>query len=211
MFSSPKGGTSSSCENGYLLQSILANPIDSFIVLAWAAFLLYWGISAIRIQPTKGNRNWAALILMAFAAVGLFQLLRLELIPKDMNYRLWQRRLLLSIIALVIVLIGLFVLIWARRILGSNWNANVETKGWQALVQKGPYSKVRHPMYSGFLTMVLGSALAYGRLLGVAISIAFIAGFCFKALLEESILTKRYGSAYQEYKAKTKALIPYII
>jgi len=102
-------------------------------------------------------------------------------------------------------------LIWARRTIGSNWNANVDTKEWQALVQKGPYAKVRHPMYSGFLIMILGSALAYGRLLGVAISIAFIAGFCLKALQEESILTNRYGSEYQKYKAKTKAFIPYIV
>ncbi len=180
-------------------------------MLAWVAFLLYWGISAIGTQPTKGNRNWAAVILMVIAAVGLFLLLRFALIPKDINYLLWQRRLSLSIIALAIVLIGLFVLIWSRRILGSNWNANVETKEWQALVQKGPYAKVRHPMYSGFLTMVLGSALAYGRLLGVAICVAFIVGFYLKALQEEAILTKRYGSAYQEYKAKTKAFIPYII
>jgi protein-S-isoprenylcysteine O-methyltransferase Ste14 len=180
-------------------------------MLAWAAFLLYWGISAIGTKPTKGNRNWTAVILMAFTAAGLFLLLRFELIPKDMNYLLWQRRLPLSILALAIVLMGLFVLIWARRTLGSNWNANVETKEWQALVQKGPYAKVRHPMYTGFLLMVLGSALAYGRLLGAAISVAFIAGFCLKALQEESTLTKRYGNSYQEYKAKTKTFIPYII
>ena len=133
------------------------------------------------------------------------------LIPKNINHLLWQRGLLLSSLALAIVLTGLFILIWARRTLGLNWNANVDTKEWQALVQKGPYAKIRHPMYSGFLIMVLGSALAYGRLLSVAISVAFIAGFCLKALQEESILTKRHGSAYQEYKAKTKAFIPYIV
>jgi protein-S-isoprenylcysteine O-methyltransferase Ste14 len=106
---------------------------------------------------------------------------------------------------------GLFVLIWARSSIGTNWNANFETKEWQVLVQKGPYSKVRHPMYSGLVTMVLGSAIAYGRILGVAILAVFIAGFCIKALREEYILTKRYGSVYEEYKSKTKAFIPYIV
>jgi protein-S-isoprenylcysteine O-methyltransferase Ste14 len=148
---------------------------------------------------------------MVIAAVGLFLLLRHTSIPKNINNLLWQRKLPLSILAVALVLIGLFILIWARSTLGVNWNANVETKEWQALVQKGPYAKVRHPMYTGLVTMVLGSALSYGRMLGVVILVIFIVGFWLKALQEESILTKRYGDAYKEYKAKTKAFIPYIV
>ena len=190
--------------------SVLANPINIIILLAWVVFLLYWGISAIITKPTKGNRNWAAVILMVIAAVGLYLLLRHVSIPKNINNPLWQRKLPLSIVAVALVLMGLFILIWARSSLGTNWNANFETKEWQVLVQKGPYAKVRHPMYSGLVTMVLGSAIAYGRMLGVVILAVFIAGFCIKALQEESILIKRYGSAYEEYKSKTKAFIPYI-
>ena len=193
------------------MQSILANPINLIILLSWVAFLLYWGISAIINKPTNGKRNWAAVILMVIAAVGLFLLLRHTPIPKNINNLLWQRKLPLSILAVALVLIGLFILIWARSTLGANWNANVETKEWQALVQKGPYAKVRHPMYTGLVTMVLGSALSYGRMLGVVILVIFIVGFCLKALQEESILTKRYGNAYKEYRAKTKAFIPYIV
>jgi protein-S-isoprenylcysteine O-methyltransferase Ste14 len=193
------------------LQSILANPINLIILLSWVVFLFYWGITAIITKPTSGKRNWGAIILMVIAAVGLFLLLRHTSIPKNINNPLWQRKLPLSILAVALVLIGLFILIWARSTLGENWNANVETKEWQALVQKGPYAKVRHPMYTGLMTMVLGSALSYGRLLGVVILVIFIVGFYLKALQEESILTKRYGSAYKEYKAKTKAFIPYIV
>jgi protein-S-isoprenylcysteine O-methyltransferase Ste14 len=193
------------------LLSVLANPINFIILLAWVAFLLFWGISAITTKPTKGNRNWAAVILMVIATVGLYLLLRHASIPKNINNLLWERKLPLSIVAVAIVLVGLFILIWARSALGVNWNANAETKEWQALVQKGPYAKVRHPMYTGLVTMVLGSAIEYGRMLGVVILVVFIAGFCLKALQEESILTKRYGNAYQEYKAKTKAFIPYIV
>jgi protein-S-isoprenylcysteine O-methyltransferase Ste14 len=148
---------------------------------------------------------------MVIAAVGLYLLLRHTSIPENINSLLWQRKLPLSILGVALLLIGLFILIWARSTLGANWNANVETKEWQALVQKGPYAKVRHPMYTGLVTMVLGSALSYGRILGFVILAIFIVGFCLKALQEESILTKRYGNAYKEYKTKTKAFIPYIV
>ena len=85
------------------MQSIFANPINSIIALAWVAFVLYWGISAIGTKPANGNKNWIAAILMAISAVGLFLLLRFALIPKNINYLLWQRGLLLSSLALTIV------------------------------------------------------------------------------------------------------------
>jgi protein-S-isoprenylcysteine O-methyltransferase Ste14 len=186
------------------LLSVLANPINFIILLAWVVFLLFWGISAIITKPTKGNRNWAAVILMVVAAVSLYLLLRHASIPKNINSLLWQRKLPLSIVAVAFVLVGLFILIWARSVLGVNWNANVETKEWQALVQKGPYAKVRHPMYTGLVTMVLGSAIAYGRMLGVIIFVVFIAGFCLKALQEESILIKRYAALIKNTKPRQK-------
>jgi protein-S-isoprenylcysteine O-methyltransferase Ste14 len=66
-------------------------------------------------------------------------------------------------------------------------------------------------MYTGFMAMVLGSAIAYGHLLGVWILAAFIVGFCVKAMREESILKRTIGRAYEEYWLKTKAFIPFII
>jgi protein-S-isoprenylcysteine O-methyltransferase Ste14 len=79
------------------------------------------------------------------------------------------------------------------------------------LVQVGPYVYVRHPIYSGFLIMVLGTALAYGRLVGIVILGISIAGLTLKALKEESLLTKQFGDRYVEYKSRTKAMIPYLL
>jgi protein-S-isoprenylcysteine O-methyltransferase Ste14 len=148
---------------------------------------------------------------MVLALVGLFLLLRYASTPKSVNVVLWHRTLLFAVLSVGIVLIGLLVLIWARRTLGSSWSATVETKEKQEIVQIGPYRYIRHPMYTGFLTMVLGSTIAYGHLLGVLILAVFIAGFCVKATQEESILKRTIGHTYEEYWHRTKAFIPFII
>jgi len=66
-------------------------------------------------------------------------------------------------------------------------------------------------MYTGFIAMVLGSATAYGHLLGVWILAVFVFGFCVKAMREEGILKKTIGRTYEEYWLNTKAFIPFII
>ena len=193
------------------MQSILTDPIDTIIALAWVTFLVYWGVSAIKTESTRKNRNLVVTILMVFALVGLFLLLRYGSPLERINLFLWQRTLPFAIISIGIVLVGLFVLIWARGTLGSSWNATAESREDQWMVQTGPYRHIRHPMYTGFLLMVLGSAIAYGHLLGVLILAVFVAGFCAKAMQEELILKRTIGRAYEEYWRKTKAFIPFII
>jgi protein-S-isoprenylcysteine O-methyltransferase Ste14 len=189
------------------MRSILTNPIDAIIGLAWVTFLLYWGVSAVR----KRSSNWLVTTLMAFALVGLFLLLRYASTLRSGNIVLWHRTLPFAVLSVGIVLVGLFVLIWARRALGSSWSATPGNGENQQIVQSGPYKRIRHPMYTGFLTMVLGSAMAYGHLFGVLILAVFILGFCAKAMLEESILKRSIGRTYEEYRRKTKAFIPFII
>jgi protein-S-isoprenylcysteine O-methyltransferase Ste14 len=193
------------------LRRFIGDPIAVIVALAWVTFLLYWGVSAIRTRSTTKNKNVAAIVLMAFALIGLFLLLRYVVTIGDFNLELWHRTLSLAILSVGIVLLGLFVLIWARRTLGSNWNATAHGTENQGLVQIGPYKHIRHPMYTGFLTMVLGSAIAYGHLLGVLILAMFIAGFCVKAMREEFMLRGAFGQAYEAYWQETKAFIPFII
>lgn len=181
------------------------------IALAWIAFLLYWVISAARIKPIAKSRNWVWTSAMIASILCLYLLLRLGIVPKNLNAVLWPGTIAVHVTADVLVLFGLLVFIWARWTLGANWSANVAIKKDHELVQSGAYRYVRHPIYTGFLTMMLGTAAAYGRLLGIIILAVCIGGFSLKAMQEESLLTEHFPDAYPAYKLKTKAFIPYIL
>ena len=191
--------------------TVLTKPTNLFLALAWTAYLLFWVISAARSKRTERVRNCALTFLMVAAVVTLFLLLRPEMVPDGINSVLWRSTLPVGICADVVVLIGLLVLIWARRTLGANWSANTGFARDHELVKGGPYEYVRHPIYSGFLTMVVGTTIAYGHLFGTIILAVCTVGLYLKALREEAVLTEKFSDAYLKYKARTKALIPFLL
>jgi len=70
------------------------------------------------------------------------------------------------------------------------------------LVTKGIYSKVRHPMYLGFIFWLIGVPIFFGAVFSFALSFLFIANVLFWEHIEEKELVKRFSS-YREYKKST--------
>ena len=70
------------------------------------------------------------------------------------------------------------------------------------LITKGIYSKIRHPMYLGFILWLIGGPIYYGALFSLLLSFLFIANVLFWRYLEEIELEKRYVT-YLDYKKTT--------
>ena len=70
------------------------------------------------------------------------------------------------------------------------------------LITKGIYSKVRHPMYLGFICWLIGAPLFFGAAISFALAVLFIANVLYWRHLEEIELEKRFVG-YKEYKVKT--------
>jgi protein-S-isoprenylcysteine O-methyltransferase Ste14 len=118
--------------------------------------------------------------------------------------------LLLGAIGAVIFACGLALAVWARIHLGRNWGMPMTEKAEPALVTSGPYRFVRHPIYSGLLLAVLGTALAT-NVIGLVI-VAVLGGyFYYSASVEERNLTATFPTAYPAYRARTKMLIPLVL
>jgi protein-S-isoprenylcysteine O-methyltransferase Ste14 len=70
------------------------------------------------------------------------------------------------------------------------------------LITKGIYSKVRHPMYLGFIFWSVGLPIFFGAVFSFFLSFLFIANILFWRHLEEIELENRF-SDYKEYKKHT--------
>ena len=114
------------------------------------------------------------------------------------------------IIADIVVLAGLIVMIWSRVTLGKNWSANIVLKEGHELITSGPYSFVRHPIYSGLLLMILGVTLYVGSFAWLVLFVLFFIGAYFKAMKEEELMVKQFSQEYNEYRRRVKAIIPFI-
>jgi protein-S-isoprenylcysteine O-methyltransferase Ste14 len=105
---------------------------------------------------------------------------------------------------------GLAFAVQARRTIGRNWSAIVTLKQDHELVTTGPYALVRHPIYTGLLLGFLGWAIAVDRWRGpLAAAIVFVALWR-KYRLEERWMRERFGVAYDAYRARVKALVPFL-
>jgi protein-S-isoprenylcysteine O-methyltransferase Ste14 len=112
---------------------------------------------------------------------------------------------------LTVTFAGLAFTAWARAILGRNWSAVVTIRQDHRLIRTGPYKWVRHPIYSGLLLGMLGTAIYFGQLRGLVGVALGLAAFWMKARLEETFLIEQFGPEYVEYKKEVKALIPSLL
>ncbi len=116
-----------------------------------------------------------------------------------------------ALAGLVLTVIGVAVAIWARVILGTNWSAVVTIKQDHQIIRRGPYAVVRHPIYSGGLLALAGTAIAFGEIRGlIGFTLIFIAWWM-KSRLEESFLEGQFGADYARYKREVKGLIPFVL
>jgi protein-S-isoprenylcysteine O-methyltransferase Ste14 len=80
----------------------------------------------------------------------------------------------------------------------------------QKVVSTGPYSVVRHPMYSGALVMLFGTPLALGSWWGLLMFIPMILTIAWRASDEERFLFKNL-SGYKEYCQIVRyRLVPFV-
>ncbi|MGO9953455.1 MAG: methyltransferase family protein [Dissulfurispiraceae bacterium] len=185
-----------------------------FIALCWAAFFVYMVISAFSVKRTvEVVRGWTWSWLILAIVVGALLLFKyfvhLRVYVTDMV--LWPRTVITDVIAGILVISGLGIALWGRIALGRNWNMYPALKENHELIERGPYAYVRHPMYSGLLLMFLGTVIWYATVAGIAIFVASLLGTWFKLRQEEKLLTKHFGECYLNYKARVKALIPFVL
>jgi protein-S-isoprenylcysteine O-methyltransferase Ste14 len=112
---------------------------------------------------------------------------------------------------LALTIAGVLLAAFARLCLGGNWSAVVAIKDDHQLVRSGPYAFVRHPIYTGLLLGMLGTALAFGEWRGLVAVLLAVAALRQKARLEEQFLVQQFGPEYERYRTSVKALIPFIL
>jgi protein-S-isoprenylcysteine O-methyltransferase Ste14 len=112
---------------------------------------------------------------------------------------------------LLLVLLGIAFAIWARLVLGGNWSGRVTVKQGHTLIRRGPYTIVRHPIYSGLLLAFLGVAIILGQIRGLLGVGVLLLSFWLKSRIEERFMLEEFGAQYREYQRQVKALIPYVV
>jgi len=186
-------------------------PFGTVVSLIWAAWLLYWFVSAFGTKHAARVDSLGTMLVYEVPLVIVFILLFMGPPGAGLAW-LWRRLLPVSVawdwLGLLLLVLGVGFACWARVVLGRNWSATVQLKQDHELVVAGPYRWVRHPIYTGILLGVAGTALVVNEWRGLLALVLVTAAFWFKLRHEEAWMRERFGAAYVDYMRRTKALIP---
>jgi protein-S-isoprenylcysteine O-methyltransferase len=177
----------------------------------WLALVAVWFVGAFStkrtVQRQSGiSRFWQSGIVLLgcyllFGGVTRVQTLDRQLFPVTPA---------IALAGFAIVLCGIAFSIWARLILGANWSGIITLKEDHTLVRRGPYRIVRHPIYTGLLVALLGSALQYGEVRSMLAVPVCAFGFWLKSQTEERFMVQRFGDDYLRYQHEVRALLPFV-
>jgi protein-S-isoprenylcysteine O-methyltransferase Ste14 len=187
--------------------------LQTYIAGVWIAVGLVWLVMAVAGGKRTSRKQSAASRTLHLAAMvvafGLIFSARFR--PGPLGWRWAPESAALEWAGLALTVAGCAMAVWARLILGTNWSGTVTVKQGHELIRRGPYQIVRHPIYSGGLLALLGTALACGEIGALAgVALAFI-GWRAKARAEEAFMTQEFGDEYVRYRREVKALIPFVL
>jgi protein-S-isoprenylcysteine O-methyltransferase Ste14 len=182
---------------------VTAIPIAFGVV--WVVFWLYWLASATTSKRGR-NRYGAGMLVRLLIFVLVVVLLRADVLGARSAL---NSSLPMQAAGLALLVLGLGLAIWARVNLGSNWGTPMSEKLEPELVRSGPYRVIRHPIYSGLIVAMVGTALALG--LAWVVVAAILAGyFVYAAWVEERLLARLFPDTFPAYRSATKMLIPFV-
>jgi protein-S-isoprenylcysteine O-methyltransferase Ste14 len=171
----------------------------------WVLFSLYWEKAAKTAAPAKSSESKFSRGIHVFLTNAA---LLLEIAPIRGLGRFLPVSPLIMAGGLAVEALGLCLAIWARRHLGRNWSGEISVKVDHQLIRSGPYRLLRHPIYTGILTMYLGPTLVTGEWLAVVGLVMALFAYWRKIRLEEATLGGAFGPEYDAYRRTTWALVP---
>jgi len=176
----------------------------------WWGWALYWMLSAIRNKATQRRESLASRLAHGLPlALGGVLIAWQQPRSAALAWRLWPPSPAAYWIGVALIIAGIAFAIWARVHLGGNWSGTVTVKQGHELIRSGPYAYVRHPIYTGLITALLGTTVASGTV-HAAIGLAIIvASFARKLRIEENFMRETFPGEYQRYSAEVPALIPW--
>jgi protein-S-isoprenylcysteine O-methyltransferase Ste14 len=192
--------------NLWIDHDVAMRAVDLVLAIVWLVFWFFWLIAAFTAKSGRSG-GWSRLTGLRVLIFVAFYIVVRDVGLRGHSFRPGP---VMASIGLLLFLLGLALAVWARLYIGRNWGTPMSRKEEPELVTTGPYRLIRHPIYSGLILAMIGTALAttlYG-LIAVAVLSAF---FIYSATREEAYLTEQFQDTYRDYKHSTKMLIPFIL
>jgi protein-S-isoprenylcysteine O-methyltransferase Ste14 len=150
-----------------------------------------------------------SLLLGLLICYEVFTLFLFLLFPEALSFAMLPLPLWLQIVGVIIGAASLLLFIWVHRHLGKNFSVNLKVFSEQQMVDTGPYSQVRHPMYTAFYLLHIAAFLLTANwFIGVTWICGLTAIIFLRINREEKMMLQIFGDRYRIYMRRTGRFIP---
>ncbi len=108
---------------------------------------------------------------------------------------------MLNIVGGILILSGFLSHVYIEK---DHKQAHEKSADIVKIVNKGGFSKIRHPLYLTAIIINLGIALAFGIVLTLLIAVCSTFHWIMTALKEEEFLLQKFGEEYRQYKGNVR-------
>jgi protein-S-isoprenylcysteine O-methyltransferase Ste14 len=177
--------------------------------LAWGTLIVVWIVGAFSTKSTARSASRASRLVLFGPLLGVWLLAWTHVIAPDwLLMRLWPQTPAIELLGLALTILGCLFAVWARLTLGSNWSGLPTVRREHELITKGPYALARHPIYTGILLALAGSAIANGESGWILSWFLVLISYTVKIRQEEQLMMETFPQDYPAYRRRVKALIP---
>jgi protein-S-isoprenylcysteine O-methyltransferase Ste14 len=178
----------------------------------WIVFGAFWVLAAFAQKRNARRQTMGSRLIQVSIILLVLVPFSLESRQAGLLYRhLYPNVLVAQYFGVLLMVLGLGFAVWARFVLGRNWSGIVTVKEDHTLITRGPYAWVRHPIYTGILLALLGTAVTLGTVLNFVEVPVIAFALWLKLRTEEKFMLETFGEQYSAYGRRVKALIPYVI
>lgn len=160
--------------------------------------------------PTKKATSNFLVNVIKVIKIGILVFLLIQTLFLDL-FPISNDPVMIKSVGLCLYLLGLTTAILGRLHLGDNWVDLEEYQviPQQALVTRGIYRFIRHPIYAGDLFLILGLQLALNSWLLLMVIPLFV--IVFRQTSAEEIVLAQAFPDYKDYCRRTKRFVPFLI
>ena len=113
------------------------------------------------------------------------------------------------LVALLLAAASVWMAVAAILALGKQWSLQARLIEGHRLVVEGPYSHVRHPIYTAMLGMLVATGIVASVWWALAGSVVLFAiGTSVRVSAEERLLREAFGDDFEAYRKYVPAVIP---
>ena len=179
-------------------------------IACWGAVVVVWIAAAVRDAGTRPAGRVRGSTEIGSTVLAMLAVTALVLIGRDPSIfaPLTVSSPLITVIGAGILVASTPFAIWARLALGRSWSVGPRATPDLGLHTDGPYAVTRHPIYTGLLGMMLGTALTGGLGQWITLIVAGLVVAGIKIRSEERLLLATFPDAYSDYRQRVPGLIP---